>query len=91
MRRACRAFGGGLALVHFFDGGFALQKYEIAAVRALSACDLLIDLRLEESVNLLTVRSLTWATVVAALLSAILLAGEDAALPDLVAPAFTSR
>ena len=68
-----------------------MQKHQIAAVRALSACDLLIDLHLEESVNLLTVRSLTWATVVAALLSAILLAGEDAALPDLVAPAFTSR
>jgi hypothetical protein len=60
-------------------------------VRSLSVCDLLIDLHLEKAVNLSTVRSLTWATVVAALLSAFLLAGEDAGLPELAAPAFTSR
>ncbi|MEO8151783.1 MAG: hypothetical protein ABI605_01850 [Rhizobacter sp.] len=33
--------------------------------------------------NLLSIRALTWGTVVAALLSAVLLAGEDAGLPDL--------
>lgn len=35
--------------------------------------------------NRLSMRVLTWATVLAALLSAFLLAGEDAGLPD-VAP-----
>jgi hypothetical protein len=38
---------------------------------------------LEALMNLLSMRLLTWGTAVAALLSAILLAGEDAALPDL--------
>ena len=33
--------------------------------------------------NMVSIRVLTWGTVLAALLSAILLAGEDAALPDL--------
>ncbi|HET7794106.1 MAG TPA: hypothetical protein VFL64_12055 [Rhizobacter sp.] len=33
--------------------------------------------------NLASIRALTWATAVAALLSAILLAGEDAGLPDI--------
>ncbi|MGY4831522.1 hypothetical protein ACVNIS_23325 [Sphaerotilaceae bacterium SBD11-9] len=33
--------------------------------------------------NLVSIRALTWATAVAALLSAILLAGEDAGLPDI--------
>jgi uncharacterized membrane protein YagU involved in acid resistance len=37
----------------------------------------------EASVNLVPIRALTWATLVAALLSAILLAGTDAGLPDL--------
>lgn len=32
--------------------------------------------------NRLSMRALTWGTVLAALLSAFLLAGEDAALPD---------
>lgn len=35
--------------------------------------------------NLTSIRLLTWGTALAALLSAILLAGEDAALPDLTA------
>lgn len=33
--------------------------------------------------NRLSMRALTWGTLLAALLSAVLLAGEDAALPDL--------
>lgn len=39
-------------------------------------------LKLELAVNRLSIRFLTWGTVLAALLSALLLAGEDAALPD---------
>jgi hypothetical protein len=34
-------------------------------------------------VKLFTIRVITWGTVVASLLSAFLLAGEDAGLPDL--------
>lgn len=34
-------------------------------------------------VKLFTIRVITWGTVVASLLSAVLLAGEDAGLPDL--------
>lgn len=37
----------------------------------------------EPNVNLVSIRLLTWATVVAALVSAFLLAGEDAGLPDM--------
>ncbi|HEX3142041.1 MAG TPA: hypothetical protein VHQ87_18435 [Rhizobacter sp.] len=37
--------------------------------------------------NLVPIRVLTWATLVAALLSAFLLAGEDAGLPDLTGQA----
>jgi hypothetical protein len=36
----------------------------------------------EHAVNRLSMRALTWGTVLAALLSAFLLAGEDAGLPD---------
>lgn len=36
----------------------------------------------ELSVNRVSMRALTWGTVLAALLSAFLLAGEDAGLPD---------
>jgi len=36
----------------------------------------------EIAVNRLSMRALTWGTVLAALLSAFLLAGEDAGLPD---------
>ncbi len=43
----------------------------------------LMGLPREATVNLSSVRVLTWATAVAALLSALLLAGEDAGLPDL--------
>jgi len=38
---------------------------------------------MEVFVNVFSIRALTWGTAVAALLSAFLLAGEDAALPDL--------
>jgi hypothetical protein len=38
---------------------------------------------MEAFVNHVPIRALMWATLVAALLSAILLAGEDAGLPDL--------
>jgi hypothetical protein len=38
---------------------------------------------MEDLVNRLPIRVLTWATVVAALLSALLLASEDTALPEL--------
>jgi hypothetical protein len=37
----------------------------------------------EVAVSIASIRALTWATLVAALLSAVLLAGEDAGLPDL--------
>lgn len=36
----------------------------------------------ELAVNRLSMRTLTWGTLLAALLSALLLAGEDAGLPD---------
>ncbi len=36
----------------------------------------------EHAVNRLSMRALTWGTVLAALVSAFLLAGEDAGLPD---------
>lgn len=39
-------------------------------------------LKQELAVNRVSIRFLTWGTVLAALLSALLLAGEDAALPD---------
>lgn len=38
---------------------------------------------MEDTVNRLSIRALTWGTVVAALLSAWLLALEDTALPEL--------
>jgi hypothetical protein len=53
------------------------------AVRSPYGLDFLIRLPSEVSVNVFSIRALTWGTAVAALLSALLLAGEDAGLPDL--------
>lgn len=70
-------------LTHSSRMGLPRNALQVCAVRSPYDLGPFFVIRVEAFVNRLSMRALTWGTLLAALLSAVLLAGEDAALPDL--------